>query len=285
MVAGRPDVRLSIRHRTTYTYSRPVFLDPHFLRLRPRSDPAQEVVHYTLALSPEPAGRSEGLDPDGNWLTCIWFSDLVESLELLAEFEVETRRSNPFNFLLSTVEFTQPPRLYHDDLRKRLGHCLTPFGCPATAELARAVPTTGSMVDFLLLLNQAVHDRCQVVVREMGDPWHPAQTLAEGRGACRDLAVVFIEACRSVGIAARFASGFAGGDAVGHSQFLHAWAEAYLPGAGWRGFDPTQGIAVADQHVCVAASGSHHGASPLTGTFRGTDATAEMETEIQVRCR
>ncbi len=204
-------MRLSICHRTTYIFSRPVFLDPHFLRLRPRSDPAQEIGDYTLDISPETAGRSNGLDPEGNWLTCIWFNDLVEKLELTAEFAVETRRSDPFDFLLTTPAFSDVASLYPDHLRERLGPTLVPLGCAATAELVRSVSPGESLLDFLWGLNRAVHERCRVVVREWGDPWPPAQTLAEGCGACRDLAVVFIEACRSVGIAARFVSGFVGG--------------------------------------------------------------------------
>ncbi|MDF1556015.1 MAG: transglutaminase family protein [Deferrisomatales bacterium] len=277
-------MRLSITHRTTYMYSRPVFLDPHFLRLRPRSDPAQEIAEYVLTVSPEPAGRSHGLDPEGNWLTCLWFNDLVEKLELTAGFAVETRRSDPFDFLLTTPGFSAVTSPYPEHLRARLGPTLVPLGCDATVELVRTVLPCESLVDFLWGLNRTVHERCRVIVREWGDPWPPARTLAEGCGACRDLAVVFIEGCRSVGIAARFASGFVGGDTGGHSHFLHAWAEAYLPGAGWRGFDPTHGLAVTDQHVCVAASSSHHGAIPVSGTFRGTDATSTLETEIRVDC-
>lgn len=276
-------MRLSIRHRTSYAYSAPVFLEPHFLRLRPRSDPAQEVLDYSLEISPEPAGRSDGLDPEGNWLTCVWFGDRVEGLELTAAFEVETRRHNPFDFLLTGPAFSPPAPLYPEPLGEVLAPYLTASGCAAATELARSVASRESLVDFLCSLNQTLHERCQVVVREHGDPWTPERTLTEGQGACRDLAVVFLEACRNVGIAARFASGFQRGGGNDHRRFLHAWAEVYLPGAGWRGFDPTHGLAVADGHVCVAASRSPQGAAPVQGTFRGADGiTSRMATEIRV---
>lgn len=276
-------MRLSVRHRTAYAYSAPVFLEPHFLRLRPRSDPAQEVLRYSLRVSPEPAGRSDGLDPEGNWFTCVWFDGRVDRLELEVAFEVETRRHNPFDFLLTGPAFSPPASLYPEPLREVLSPYLPASDCAAAAALARSVSSSGGVLEFLCELTRTLHERCRVVVREHGDPWPPERTLAEGRGACRDLAVVFLEACRSLGIAARFASGFQRGDEGAHRRFLHAWAEVYLPGAGWRGFDPTHGLAVADAHVCVAASRSPRGAAPVQGSLRsGNGVTSRMAADIRV---
>ena len=276
-------VQFSIHHRTSYRYSRPVYLEPHFLRVHPRTDPAQTVLEYALDIVPEPAGRWEGLDAEGNWLTGFWFDGLLDHLEVTAEFLVETRLTNPFDFLLTHTDSAETSDLYAGDLARQLRSYLAPAGCQTTAEMARSIPRIGSVLDYLGDLNRTVHDLCRVVIREHGDPWPPARTLREGHGACRDLAVVFIEACRGQGIAARFTSGFTSeGDVEEHAGFLHAWAEVYLPGAGWRGFDPTQALAVADHHVCVAAGCCHQAVAPVTGTFRGTDATSTMETEIKI---
>ena len=137
-------------------------------------------------------------------------------------------------------------------------------------------------MEYLIGLNRLIKDSFKVVFRELGDPLTPSETIKSGEGACRDLAVLFIEACRSVGVAARFASGYLAASDVPEDHSLHAWAEVYLPGAGWRGFDPTLGLLVADAHVSLAVSSLYVGAAPLTGSFRGTGADSRMETFIEV---
>src|SRR5262249_17936328 len=102
------------------------------------------------------------------------------------------------------------------------------------------------------------------------------------QGACRDLAVLFIDACRCLGIAARFVSGYQEGYGSTAKQDLHAWAEVYLPGAGWRGYDPTHGLAVADRHGAVAAAPDPLNAAPVTATYRGDNVTSEMNTQVSV---
>ena len=110
-----------------------------------------------------------------------------------------------------------------------------------------------------------------------------ADTLRCGTGSCRDLTVLFMEVCRSQGLAARFVSGYQAGDPGQQDRELHAWPEVYLPGGGWRGFDPTLGLAVTDQHIAVACSWHPAGAAPVVGTIRGTAAQAAMSFDIQLQ--
>ena len=105
--------------------------------------------------------------------------------------------------------------------------------------------------------------------------------LAAGRGACRDLAVLFVACCRAVGLAARFASGYAHSETAQPTE-LHAWGEVFLRGGGWRGYDPGLGLAVADRHVTVAAAADPRDAAPVTGTFRGDGVTASLAAEIEL---
>jgi transglutaminase-like putative cysteine protease len=142
----------------------------------------------------------------------------------------------------------------------------------------------GQLPTFLNLLNQAIYTDFEFLHRGEGDPWAPSDTLDQMRGACRDYAVLFIEACRSLGIAARFVSGYQEGDDDQDRRDLHAWAEVYISGGGWRGYDPTHGLVVADRHVAVAGSAFPRCAAPFVGSFRGTGATATMEAEIELRC-
>lgn len=96
------------------------------------------------------------------------------------------------------------------------------------------------------------------------------------------MAVLFMEVCRSVGIPARFVSGYSEGDIDMERRHLHAWPEVYLPGAGWRGFDPTLGLATADRHVAVAASHSAEGATPVMGAFWNLQASSQLECQLEL---
>ena len=137
--------------------------------------------------------------------------------------------------------------------------------------------TQGQTLDFLNQLTTRLHRSTEKVTRTEPGIQSPAETLSTQRGACRDLALVFMVACRQVGVPARFVSGYQQGDPDEPRRDLHAWAEVFLPGFGWRGYDPTHGLAVADAHVAVAASALPQNAASITGTFRGTDATSTLE--------
>jgi transglutaminase-like putative cysteine protease len=123
---------------------------------------------------------------------------------------------------------------------------------------------------------------CEVTIREESEPQAPGMILAQRYGACRDLAVLFMDACRALGLGARFVSGYQEGDPDQEGRRLHAWAEVYIPGGGWRGYDPTHGPAVADRHVAVAAGMHPTFAAPITGTFRGTGVSSRMQADIQL---
>jgi transglutaminase-like putative cysteine protease len=142
--------------------------------------------------------------------------------------------------------------------------------------------TDGQIFDFLQLLNQTLHERVELCHREEGDPYAPVETLNEGRAACRDLAVLFADACRSVGLAARFTSGYHLGSDREDEHDLHAWTEVYIPNAGWRGFDPSSGLLAAECHIPVASSVHYSGSAPIVGSYRSSTATNSLETRVQV---
>ncbi len=121
------------------------------------------------------------------------------------------------------------------------------------------------------------------MIREHGAPRPGEDTLARKEGSCRDLTLLFIEACRSLGIAARFVSGYHAGAPDQGPRYLHAWAEVYLPGAGWRGYDPSHGLAVAQQHVAIAAAATPQLAAPVSGKVRGDDFTSSLEAQIDIQ--
>lgn len=277
-------MRISLTHSTVYQYEGPVYLEPQTFRMRPREDGMQRLSRYALEISPAPAGRSECLDQDGNVITEAWFDRPVERLKLDSSFEVETLRANPFDFILADARLATLPFIYQEPVRSALAPCLDAIGESAhVRDFARSVVEgTGSQtLVFLTALNRTLYDNFRHVVRDIGPPHPPDVTIRSREASCRDLAALFCAACRSLGLAARFVSGYDCGLAQ-EQAYMHAWAEVYLPGGGWRGYDPSQGLAVANSHIAVAASGDPRLASPLSGTYRGS-ARSKMEFAISLQ--
>jgi len=140
----------------------------------------------------------------------------------------------------------------------------------------------GHTLDFLGGLNRRLHETCLHIIRETGMPQAPGVTLRRRRGSCRDLAVLFIDACRAVGIAARFVSGYRRYGRDPAKRYLHAWPEVFLPGGGWRGYDPADGDPVADLHVVVAASREAAGAAPIQGAYFGESLPSTKHVRVQI---
>ena len=271
-----------VTHTIEFSYTRPVFLEPHSIRLRPRDDGSQRLLSYDLKVEPSPAGLTECTELDGNVATRAWFDGLQERLKISTAFKVETLRRDPFDFILEPTALDLP--MTYSVAREA---ALAPYlhrAAPSevVTELATSVSreVDRKTLPFLGALTVRIHGTCQVFLRPVGDPWPPATTLAQCQGSCRDLAVLEMDACRSVGLAARFVSGYEQGDPSTSERELHAWVEVYLPGAGWRGYDPTHGVAVSDRHVAIAAGPAPEDAAPTTGTFRGTGVTSTLRTAI-----
>ena len=277
-----------ISHITTYTYDRPVILAPQVIRLRPRSDVAQRLCQFSLTVSPSPQGTSEIIDLDGNSVIKVWFEEVeTTSLSIQTLSQVETLRTNPFDYLLepwaAQLPMDYPNSLYrqlHAYFGGQFGSSLDPIATQLAQEIWQF--TEGNTLAFLSELNQRIYKTCKYTIRETGIPFPPGITWTQQIGSCRDVAVLFIEVCRAIGLAARFVSGYQEGDVDSSDRHLHAWAEVYLPGAGWRGYDPTQGLAVAAGYVAIVASASAQSAAPVEGTLKsGAQATLQYQLLIQ----
>jgi transglutaminase-like putative cysteine protease len=276
-------MRFEVTHLTRYTYERPVLLEPLFVRLRPRSDIFQRLVAFDLAVDPQPEGMGEMVDAEGNALSQVWFLGLAPTLALRTTFAVDTLRTNPFDYIVLDPDRLRMPMSYNAADRRALAHYLDPPDDPEVQGFAKEVlAASGGATSFVGELCQRIASMTQQV-RPTGDPMPAGQTLALRRGACRDMAVLFIEACRAVGVAARFVTGYEMSDPGTNERELHAWAEVYLNGAGWRGYDPSQGLAVADRHVAVAAAAEPAEAAPTLGSYRGTNVASTMDTMISVK--
>jgi transglutaminase-like putative cysteine protease len=280
-------MKFTIHHVTTYTYSAPVRLNHHTLRFRPRFDGGQEPRKFKLSIQPKPSMISEFLNPEGNTITKVWFEEETSLLRVDAYMEVETLRHNPFDYFIDPPGAHLPMR-YEEGLDSRLlpylkRHDESDEVTRYAGEIADAVQ--GQTGPFLIELCERMHRDFIREIRETGDPLIPSETLAQGRGACRDLTVLFMDACRAVGLAARFVSGYQRASELERERrYLHAWPEVYLPGGGWRGYDPMHGKPVADQHVAIAAGAHPASAAPIEGSFSGPpEVTSQLRVEVQIQ--
>ena len=264
-------MRIAVEHSTLYRYDAPVHQEPHTFRLTPRSDASQRLLRHELQITPAPAGRTTCLDQDGNVVVEAWFREPMTELSVRSSFEVETLRENPFDFLFAGAELEEP-------LRSALSPYLRADPSAAVAEFAGKIGRRDT-IEFVAELNRTLFGEFGHTIRDEGPAESAETTLRARSGTCRDLAVLYCAACRSVGIPARFVSGYEASQQ--ERRDMHAWAEVYLRGGGWRGYDPSQGLAVSTSHVAVAAAADPRLAAPASGTYRGS-ARARMEYRIEV---
>ena len=279
-------MRFEASHTTEFRYSRPVFLEPHEIRLRPRSDSCQRLERFRLAVEPTPSLLTETVDAEGNDVAFAWFLKPTDSLSVKTEFSVETLRENAFDYLTLGEGTTRLPLEYPIAVREHLSAALrvSKSDAEATREFVQPIVNRSleQPIPFLGALNEEIYQRFEVVVREHGGPMAPAETLQTSNVACRDMAVLFMACCRMVGIAARFVSGYQEQRNASAKRYMHAWVEVYLPGGGWRGYDPTQGLCVSNRHIAVAASADPTNAAPIRGSFRGDSVARPIEAEISI---
>jgi len=274
-----------ISHKTTYTYSRPVFLDLHHLRIRPRSDGVQHVTFFDSKVEPRPSGSADGLDIDGNSIENVWFQGLTEKLIVESRAKVITRYRNPFNYILAE-RADRLPVSYQDPIQPYLApYTVRHNESQLVEQFARLIAnrTEWKTLRFLTMLTREISEGFQQTARAVGLPKTAEETYLSRTGSSRDLAMLYMDACRYVGIAARFVNGYYDDAGAKDQLTLHSWSEVYLPGVGWRGYDPSVGLAVTDRHVAIAAAGDPLLSAPVSGTFRGNAVSAELRAEIDIR--
>jgi transglutaminase-like putative cysteine protease len=263
-------MHLHVRHESEYTYDIPVALTPQTLYLYPRMYPYQRLLRYELTIEPEPAKIVRNVDVEGNIQQLVYFNNPTSRLYVMAEMELQSDEFNSFDFVLFPFETQQVPFRYPKSVQDILAPYLERVGVSERIESWARQLAAGAgwqTIPFLMALNQAIRE-FTYEIREIGDPLPAEQTLTLRKGSCRDYTTLFMAACRSLGIAARFVSGYLFGNPQQEHQ-LHAWAEVYLPGAGWRGFDPTEGTVVVNRHIFLASTAKPELAAPISGTFIG----------------
>ncbi|MFY8150213.1 MAG: transglutaminase family protein [Prochlorococcaceae cyanobacterium] len=280
-------MRARLTHTLTYRYSDPVFLGPHRFCLRPRGHGFQHLRQHALQLSPDPNRLYPLIAASGDEILRARFLGTTELFEVRAVSVVETMHPPDLALCLEENEPSLPYPAGHlnVDLMGGLEGWL-PNGQhdPAAVDLAQEA-LTGSdyrALSFLDQLVEMIQDRVKYTQRHTGPAWPAGRTLKERVGSCRDLAMLMIETCRCVGLPSRFVSGYHLVEPRPERYDLHAWAEVYLPGAGWRGFDPSGRGAIDDRYVTLATSSKPELTAAVTGSFSGPPGvTSELEWTIE----
>lgn len=267
-------MKIRIQHRTTYNYSEPVSFGQHKIMIRPREGHDVHIESSVLEISPAHTIRWMR-DVNGNSLAKIDFTETASQLSFYSELVLHQYDSNPLDFLMDESAVTYP-FVYDADSLPELTAFMTIIYPKDSARLREWLTQfwkPGERIETISLLqklNTSINRTFSYQRRDEAGVQTPGETLQKNSGSCRDFATLFLEACRCWGLAARFASGYMQCEATeAGGASTHAWAEVYLPGAGWKGFDPTSGIMTGSQHVTVAVSRDPENAAPIAGSFVG----------------
>jgi uncharacterized protein (DUF2126 family)/transglutaminase-like putative cysteine protease len=287
-------IRIALRHKTRYDYERPVTLSPQVIRLRPAPHNRTPIHSYTLDIQPPEHFINWQQDPQGNYLARVVFPEKTNHFSVTVDLIADLESYNPFDFFLEPSAEKSPFKY-----EKVLEHELQPYFAKVEAGekferlLQNIDRTERRTVDFLIDVNRAIYDAVKYVIRMEPGVQSPEETLEIGKGSCRDSSWLLVGVLRQLGIAARFVSGYlvqlvadekpVVGPTGPTQDFtdLHAWCEAYVPGAGWIGLDPTSGLLTAEGHIPLAVSPDPLSAAPIEGGVEKAETEFDFEMSVE----
>ena len=271
-------IRVAIQHKTTYEFDRFINVAPHILRLRPAAHSRTKIHGYSLKVTPEDHFVNLQQDPFGNFQTRLVFPEKTNKLEFMVEVIADMTVINPFDFFVESYA-EDYPFSYDKALKKELEPYLAVTeSCPLLDKWLSSVDRKKTPInDFLVNINARLASEIGYGIRLEPGVQTCEETLTLSKGSCRDTSWLLVQILRSLGLAARFASGYLvqltadvkalDGPSGPEEDFtdLHAWCEVYLPGAGWVGLDPTSGLFAGEGHIPLACTPEPASAAPITG--------------------
>jgi len=286
-------LHVALTHRTTYRYDRQISVSPQVIRLRPAPHCRTPIISYSLTLEPKSHFLNWQQDPFGNFLARVVLPEPTTELSVTVDLVADMAVINPFDFFIEESA-TQWPFAYDTDLKKELLPYLEPL--PAGPRLEGYIRTIDKAprvtIDFLCDLNRALQRDIAYLVRMEPGVQTPEETLQKASGSCRDSGWLLVQIARQLGLAARFVSGYLvqlkpdvasldgpSGTDVDFTD-LHAWAEVYVPGAGWIGLDPTSGLLTGEGHIPLAATPAPSSAAPVSGSHEAAEVTFGFEMKV-----
>ncbi len=290
-------IRVALNHITRYIYDRPVSLSPHTVRLRPAPHARTPILAYSLNVAPEKHFLNWQQDPYSNYLARLVFLEMAQELRVEVDLVADMTVINPFDFFIESAA-EKFPFVYDPVLKKELAPYLeTSESAPPGPLLAKLIEQVRRKdvrtIDFIVDLNMAVHRALTYLIRMEPGVQTPEKTLQLGCGSCRDFAWLLVNLARHLGLAARFVSGYLiqltpdvkslDGPSGTDRDFtdLHAWAELYLPGAGWVGLDATSGLLTGEGHIPLACTAEPSTAAPITGTTDKCEVQFNFEMSVK----
>lgn len=290
-------IQVAIRHHTQYTYDRPVKLWPQTIRLRPAPHTRSPIRGYALKVQPENHFINWMQDPFGNYLARLVFLEKTDHLVIDVEVIADMVSINPFDFFLEEYAEEVPFR-YEPQLKKELGPYLEiresgPLLMGWVEKAKRLRASNKRSVDFLVSLNQQICEAVGYTIRLEPGVQTCEDTLGNALGSCRDSGWLLVQLLRHLGLAARFVSGYLvqlkadeqplEGPAGTAEDFtdLHAWAEVYLPGAGWVGLDATSGLFAGEGHIPLACTPDPGSAAPVSGALEPCKTTFAYKNVVE----